>query len=312
MNQAAAGILKIVIFLVLGVSFRTGGVLKKTGIAGIKKIILDLAIPAVLFLSFSRLEFKLSFIPVILAVFSINFILFWIGVLLYKATGSKFTLLPLILSTMNFALLGIPLYDAVYGIDNLHHYTMLGVGHEFFMWFVFYFLFRWFLSGGREKKGINTAFLKSPIIWSIVLGCLFSILKIDISDSGNALVLGISESISSASMLTTPLILIFIGYNISISFSLLVKSIKYIIIRLLAAFAIGFLFKFIVLDRFIESSVYYDSAYFLLLALPPVFAIPILAADYLEEDDLILLNNIIVTHALVTVFLFTIFSFATA
>lgn len=313
MNQATAGILKIIIFLVLGIFFRKGGVLKTSGIEGIKKIILDLAIPAVLFLSFSRLDFQLSLIPVFLAIFSMNLLLFWLGVLLYKATGSKYKLLPLILSTMNFALLGIPLFESVYGIERLHHYTMFGIGHEIFMWFVYYFLFRWFLSGGREKGRINTSFLlKSPIIWSIVLGSLFSILRIDISLSDNALLMGLSETLSSASLLATPLILIFIGYNVSINSALLLKSLKYILIRLLTLMAIGYLFKITLLDHFIESSTFYDSAYFLLLSLPPVFSISILAADYLEEENLILLNNIIVLHAMTTIILFAIFSFITS
>ena len=171
MDQAAAGILKIVIFLFLGVLFRKKSVLNQQSIEGLKKIILYLAIPAILFLSFSNLDFNLSFLPVTAAVFSINFIMFWFGVLIFKLRGSKHRLLPLSLSTMNFALLGIPLYDAVYGIENLHHYTVLGVGNEIFIWFVFYFMFRWFLSSkhteSTEWKSSLRIRLSGEFFWAV-------------------------------------------------------------------------------------------------------------------------------------------------
>ncbi len=310
MTHAAASFLKIAIFLMLGLFFRKGKLLNKSGIEGIKKIIIYLAIPAVLFLSFSQLEFKLSFIPVILAIFCLNLLLFWVGMGFYKLTGSKDRLMPLFMTTMNFALLGIPLYEAVYGIENLHNYTIFGIGHEIFMWFVFYFLLRWFLTKGSVERGINWGFIKSPIIWSIIVGCFFGILKIDLSAENNWIFQGVIDSIKSISFMATPLILIFIGYNISFSISLMKSSFKYISLRLTVTFILGYLVKIIILDHLIEKTVYFDSAYFLLLSLPPVFSIPILASDYLDENELTLLNNTIVLHAVITIILFSIISFS--
>lgn len=308
MVYAAADFLKILIFLCLGFSFRTFGLFNNNEIEGIKKIVLYIAIPLVLFLSFSRLEFNLSLLPISLAVFTINLSLFWLGFLIYKLTGSKYRLLPLIFSTMNFGHIGLPLFEAVYGIENLQHYTMFGVGSEFYMWFVFFFMYKWFLTGGKVGKKIDFGFVKSPVIWGIILGCAFSILGIDIFASHNVFILGISKTISSASKLTTPLILIFVGFNISLSSHHIKKSFKYLILRLFSAFVIGYLLKITVLDHYISDSIYYDSAYFLLLSLPPVFSLPILAAEYLETEELKLLNNIIVLHVVVTISLFAMFT----
>ena len=262
MIQAASGILKIIIFLAIGVLFRRSGILKDREIAGVKKIVLYLAIPSVLFLSFSSLKFDLSFIPVTAVVFSINLILFWLGVLIYKLTGSKNRILPLTFCTMNFSLIGIPLYEAVFGVENLHFYTLLGVGNEIFIWIVFYFLFRWFLSKGTAEKKINTGFLKSPVIWGLLLGCAFSIFNIDISSSENFIVSGIYQSITGLSKITSPLILLFIGFNISLSPDHLKQSIKLTLMRLILAFSLGYALKFIVIDRFVPGSVYFDAAFF--------------------------------------------------
>lgn len=308
MIQSTAGILKIVIFLLLGVFLRSGGVLKKSDIDGLKKIILYIAIPSVLFLSFSRLDFNLSFVPVTAAIFTINFGLFWLGVLIYKLGSSKDRILTLCMSTMNFALIGIPLYEAIFGLENLHNYTMLGVGNEIFVWFVFFFMFRWFLSSGKTEKGINKAFIKSPIIWSIIAGCVFSIAGLDLSVVENPLVNGVYQALENASKLTTPLILIFIGFNISISPDYIKKSIKITLIRFVFAFIIGYLIKFLVLDHFIEPNILSNSAFFLLISLPPVFALPILAAEYIDDEEMAVLNNSIILHALVTIIVFSVYA----
>ncbi|MBI9101347.1 MAG: AEC family transporter [Spirochaetales bacterium] len=311
MVQAASGILEIVIFLFIGILFKRFGILTEKEMAGIKKVILYLAIPSVLFLSFSSLEFSIAFIPVIGAVFSINFILFWLGVLLFKLGGSKNRILPLCLSTMNFALVGLPLYEAVFGFDKLNHYTMLDVGNEIFIWFVFHFMFRWFLSNGKAEKGVGSGFIRSPILWGIMLGCVFSLLNINITTNGNVVIQGISHGISGLAKLTTPLILLFVGYNISLSPKYLKRSLKLTLLRLFLAYGIGYGIKILVLDRFVESTVYYNSAFFLLISLPAIFSVPIFAADYLDEDEMFTLNNTIVLHSIFTIVLFAIYTFFT-
>jgi len=304
----ASGLLKIIIFLILGLGLKKGGILKDSDIEGLKKIILHLAIPAVLFLSFSNLDFNIGLIPVIVVVFAIDFILFWFGVLLYRVTGSRHRILPLILSTMNFALIGIPLYEAIFGIENIHHYTMMGIGNEIYGWFVFYFMFRWFLTKGRVSGGVNAGFIKSPIVWAIILGCVFSVFDLNISSADNIFVQGIYDTLAASSKLTTPLILIFIGYNFSVKVTHLKQSIMLVMLRLASACSIGYFLKWAFLDSFIESSVYYNAAFFLLITLPAIFALPILAAEYLEEDETAVLNNTIVLHSIVTIVLFALYS----
>ncbi len=308
MTGAAAGILKIIIFLVLGFILRKTGVLKSRDVDGIKKIILNLALPALLFLSFSKLDFSLKLIPVIAVVFAINFIAFWIGVFLNKTLLKKSRIIPLCISTINFGLVGMPLYEAIFGIENLNHYAKLGVGNELFAWFVFYFLFRWHLTKGTSGKGLDLSVLKAPVIWGLVLGCLFSILGIDMASGSNFAVFGVYRSIEGLSGLASPLILIYVGYNISISGAYLRQSLKITLTRFIVMMTTGYSLKALVLDRFIEPTVYSNAAFFLLITLPAIFSIPILAADYLEEDEVVTVNNTLVLHTLLTIIIFAVYT----
>ncbi|HAK46640.1 MAG TPA: hypothetical protein DCO79_12075 [Spirochaeta sp.] len=308
MTASLSGFLKIAIFILLGLSFRKSGILNDKDIAGLKKIILTIAIPAVLFISFANLDFSMNFIPIILVIFGLNFILFWLGVLLYKLTGSKYRILPLLLSTFNFALIGIPLYESIYGMENLHNYTVLGLGNEIFVWFVFYFMFRWFLTKGKTEKGINKGFIKSPIVWGIFLGCLSSILNFNIPMSENFFIKGFYETLTAASKLTTPLILIFIGYNVSVRISHIMQSAGLVLLRLVSVCAIGYILKIMILDRFITPTALSNAAFFLFSTLPAIFALPILAAEYISEEETAVLNNTIVFHSIITIILFALYS----
>lgn len=307
-----AGILKISIFILLGILFRKGNVLDRKGTEGIKKAVLYLAIPAVLFLSFSRQDFDAGFIHVTALILAMNLVLFWGAYLFVRISGGRLKLLPLFISTMNFSLIGLPLYEALYGYENLQHYTIFGLGNELYNWFIFYFLLKWYLSGGSAKEHFNASFLRSPIVWSIILGCLFGVLGIEIEASGNFLVMGISDTLIAASRLTTPLILVFIGCNISLSSRYLKRSLGYAVLRLVTLYALGYLVKILLLDRLIPMNAPRNAAYFLFISLPPVFSMPLLADEYLEGDETVLLNNTIVLHTIGAMLIFSAYSFLTS
>lgn len=305
MIDSTAGIVKMVLYLGLGMLFKYTGVLREQELEGVKKLTLYLVIPAVLFLSFSTLEFSLHFIPVIAVVCAINVLLLAAGMLLYRLTGSNDRLLPLSISTMNFALIGLPLYEGVFGSVQLHHYTSLGVGSELYIWFVFYFILRWFLGDRSAQRSIPWGFIKSPIVWGIILGCAAGLFKIDLASLSHPLIRGPYQVLTSASALATPLILIFVGSHLGISRRYFFQSLKLVLIRLGSAYLIGYGLKYLILDTFITASPGSDAAFFLLVSLPAVFSVPILAAEYLEERELLILNNTIVLHACFTIVLFS-------
>jgi hypothetical protein len=69
-------------------------------------------------------------------------------------------------------------------------------------------------------------------------------------------------------------------------------------------FSLGYLLKFLIVDHFIPPSNYADAAWFLLMSLPPVFALPMIAADYLDDRENNVLGNMIVLQVPITAVLF--------
>ena len=304
MTNSIAGILTIVIYFALGKVLAYAGVLQHREIAAIKKIVLTIALPPMLFLSFSQLELELSHIPVTLAVFSLNAVLFFIGVLIFRIKGKPARLVPLIMCSMNFSLVGIPLFVSLFSMEHLHHYVILGVGHELFFWFAFYSLFSHILV--KEKTGYSpaAAIIRSPIAWGILLGCIASIAGVNLSQGTTAITMGIFKALEGLSALAGPLILIYIGTLFSVEKTVMKQSLQLIAVRLVGMFSLGYLLKFLVVDHFIPTSVYADASWFLLMSLPPVFALPMIAADYLDDRENNVLSNMIVLQVPLTAVMF--------
>ena len=309
MPQSVAGLIKILIFILLGLLFRKTGILKKQESEGLKKLILKTAIPAVLFLSFSRLEIGMSLIPVIIIVLLMNLIMFFTGILVFRLSPLKDRILPISLGTINLVLLGIPLYEAFFGAENLHHYTILGIGNEIFIWFVFQFLAQWFLNRQSGHRKSAAAVLANPIVWGMSIGVVFSILGIDISVSRNIAVQGIYQVITGLSKLTTPLVLMYIGFNLIITPAHISRSIKLIAVRMAVMLAIGLVLKYTVMDRLLGTSVYNNAAWFLLMILPAIFSVPLILSDQLEDEEFTGLNNTIVIHSIITIIVFSVYVF---
>jgi predicted permease len=304
MTSSIAGILTIVIYFALGKVLAQLGVLQNREIVAIKKIVLTIALPPMLFLSFSQLNLELSHIPVTLVVFSLNAVLFFIGVLIFRMKGKSARLVPLIMCSMNFSLVGIPLFVSLFSMERLHHYVILGVGHELFFWFAFYTLFSRILVKEKTGHSPGSALVRSPIAWGILLGCIASIAGFDLSQGTTALSMGIFASLEGLSALAGPLILIYIGSLFSVEKTVVKQSLQLIAIRLVGMFSLGYLLKFLIVDHFIPPSNYADAAWFLLMSLPPVFALPMIAADYLDDRENNVLGNMIVLQVPITAVLF--------
>ncbi len=115
-----------------------------------KKIVIDIALPSVLFIAFVNLDFKTEYFGLILSIF---FIVYYYDdsrfFLLKKIPVMNHPILPFILSGFSFGLLGIPLYITVFGEANLLSMAVMGIGHEIFIWFVYVTVMKFVM--GKEK-----------------------------------------------------------------------------------------------------------------------------------------------------------------
>ena len=302
-------VLPIILLCVLGVIIRKTDLLKQSAIDGIKLLVVQFALPAVLFRTFLTMAFQKEYILISLAMFVLLLLLFFVGIAYNRISVLAHVLTLFLMTGFAFGLLGIPLFSIAFGEENLGIISVLGFGHEVFIWFVLITLLRMKLSG--EGFGLSSVkgFIKSPLIISILTGLSLNLLGISRLFETNPLLKGVDQTLQYMGSLATPLILLTIGYGLRFKKEYIIKSIGFVLLRFITVFTVGYIFKFIVFDRLIGQSVMFDNAYFTFLVLPGLFSLPIFVGKSGKAEDEELANNVIMLNTLVSLGVFLIAMF---
>jgi len=276
----------IPVFILLGVGYflKIKKFISNNSIGEIKKLIVNISLPALLFISFLDVNFTIEFFFVILIVFFINLLMLLIGKGFAFFTKLKDPHLPLLFTGFEVGMLGIPLFGAIYGTESIKYMAVVDLGQEIYVWFV---LFAMLLSLQQKEKqmhfvGLFKSFITSPIIIAILLGIILNSSGIKSLINENFLFQGVINSIDMLGSLTVPLILLVIGYEINFKTSNISLPLKIIGIRLLILVPIALLVGDFVFSKSLELEPLYNVALLSVVILPPPFIIPLF---FNQEDE---------------------------
>ncbi|WP_052221782.1 AEC family transporter [Clostridium homopropionicum] len=307
MSDVISNTLPIILFISFGFLIQRKEILKKSTIIDIKKIVMNISLPAVLFITFINMDFKKEYYLIILCIILLMTILYFTGAILNLFKRIHNPLNPFMSTGFSFGLLGVPLYGTVFGVDNLGKISVIGVGHELYMWFIFFTLLKIKFNNDKFTASTIIEMIKSPLIIGVVLGILLNItgFKGFIHEVG--ILKGIFTTIQYMANIATPLILIIVGYDLKINKKYLRGSIRIVILRIMVVFIIGYAFKFLVLDALIKDDKLFDYAYFTFLILPPPFSTPIFMDKYNAHEYRDLANNVTVLDTIICIIVYVIF-----
>ncbi len=307
MTDIISKIIPIILLILLGSYFRFNNILGQTTVDEIKKIVIDVAFSAVLFITFLNMELRREYFLVSFIVFIMLNIFYFVGLGFNMIKMIAHPLIPFITSGFAFGFLGIPLFSTVFGNENLGKLSILGIGHEFFIWLVLYTLLRIKLGNQRFSIGVVKQIIKSPAIISIVLGIVFNLTGFRTSIHSNSIMKGFYITVEYLSSLSTPLILIIIGYGLKLNKKYMVQSIKFLIIRFTVILTVGYVFKYLIINKVIIPDQIFNYAYFTFLILPPPLSLPIFIGTYSTKEHEELANNTIVLNTVVSIIIFILF-----
>lgn len=306
--ELLAKVLPILILFGLGFIINKSKYLSKQTIDGFKKIVIDIALPSVLFIAFINLDFRTEHIGLTLSIFLLCIIMMIVGFLLKRIPGLNNPILPFVISGFTFGLLGIPLYSTVFGEKNLGSMAIMGIGHEFFIWFIYVAVMKFVINKERINLDTVKSFLTSPLIIAIVAGLGINILGFRHFFVDIPILEGIYLTIESMSKVATPLILIVVGYGLSFDKRYMKDTIIFVALRFILTLGIGYAIKLLLIDRIITFDVYMNHAFFTLLILPPPYSSSVLLSKYGGKDeDVSLANNITVTYTCLCIVVYIVY-----
>ncbi|MGO1368317.1 AEC family transporter [Senegalia sp. (in: firmicutes)] len=308
MSEIISKIIPIFLLIALGYIIKQKNLVKEATINELKDGVINIALPALLFITFRDMTLKKEYFLVMIVTFVLLIILYRAGILINKIKAISHPLIPFVTTSFTFGLLGIPLFASVFGIENLEKISIFGVAHEFFVWFVFYTLLKMKFSNEKFSRDTVKGFISSPLIISIILGLLLNILGLDKIFFENTLFMGIDITLNYLSNIATPIILIIIGFGLKLNKIYLKQSMKLFAIRITTILVIGYIFKIFIINKIISNDPLLDYAYFTFLILPPPLSLSLFVDKYAGREYSEIANNVVVIHTIVCVIMFVIFA----
>jgi predicted permease len=300
-------VLPIILLLLLGGWIQYKNFLTNATIEDLRKIVVNFALPAVLFTSFLNVEMKWDYI----ITFGIVFLLCVLLLLLGKFIGGKFapqySYFPYLITGFEYGMLGVSLFGAAYGLEKIGYIAVMDLGHEIFIWFVFLPLLLIKRDGSQNPTGIIRSFLSTPVVVAILAGITLNILGAGKYVAQAPFVGGVMSTLGFLGNLTVPLILIIVGYGIKINRAGLSKAVSVVVLRLGILISIVLILNNYLIKGYMHLEKLFGIALFTLFILPPPFIIPLYARTDIEVEEKQYINNVLAIYTVVSILIFLVY-----
>lgn len=275
--EIAAIVLPVIFMLVLGTFLRAKKMIGGECVAGIKNVIANIMLPAVVFNALAMVSFTGDDIKLVAGIYVVFALLLAVGFLIRPLFGNYSRFAPFLCVSCETGMLGYPLYMTLYGTEGLGTIVRVDLANILFAFTIFLFVIKTVSGGSVDKKQLVVDSLHSPIIIAVLLGLMMSVTGL-----GKALAASPVYNVYSAviEMVTGPLtalVLLTVGYDLALDGSVLAAVAKVSIARLLlkgcGLAVIFFCFRSFWADKSLLVAVV------LMFCLPGQFITPIYVSD---------------------------------
>ena len=278
-------LLPVLIIVFIGLLMRKKKLVSASAINELKQIIVNVALPCILFLSFGRTTLDAKYIVVVVMVFAMCGALYLMGFVLKNRLPQFFDSIftPWFMAGFEFGMIGIGLFGALWGTDALPIFMLIGLGHEFFAWFVCIPYVQFKSSGSFSLKETVFRFFKTPVILGIIGGLLVNITGIFSAMEAYFWGRAVFSTMSTLSNITVPLILIVVGYSLAFERSNALKATLHMAVRLAGVLVFGTI-ALSIIHRFVgQIDPLFTAAFYAYLILPPSYLVPVMVKDNEQE-----------------------------
>lgn len=297
--SVTATALPVFLTLIMGMLCRSRGFLTRDGVDTLKKVIINLTLPFVLFNSFATAEYSLSSLVLPVVVYALCTLLLFAGFAIIRISGMKSRLAPFLASGFEAGMLGFALFGLLFPDQSISKFAMIVLGQEIFV----FTLYKMLLTKKTGLKAILQDFISSPTLMAVVLGLIVGATGLygKLQEWGIAVIV---DSVTGFVSAPTAMIIL-----LTVGFDLVIKEIPWrqtgglIAMRLtLMALCYGVL---VLLNRTVLGGMIFEGAALVLVILPPPYIIPVFAD---EPNERVQISSSLSALTLVTMVLFAVIS----
>ncbi|HIQ69838.1 MAG TPA: AEC family transporter [Candidatus Avoscillospira stercorigallinarum] len=265
--------LPVLAALALGVLCRKLNFLTRDGVDTLKKVVVNLTLPAVVFAAFATAEYSLQTIAIPVLVFLLCCLGLVLGRLLARLLRLPGRVTPYLAAGFEAGMLGYALFALLFPQASSAKFAILDLGQTLFV----FTLYKALLSGGKETKSLWKDIVNTPILWGTFAGLLVGATGLFawmVQNGSAAVVTSLTDFLSAP---TGMMILLAVGYDLDFGQIRWRETARFVVLRL-AAMAILFAVLLLV-NRTLLHGIIFEGAALLLFILPPPYVLPIFADE---------------------------------
>lgn len=265
-------ILPVVLMLAIGMICRKKGIVQKQGIAGLKALVVNVALPAVLIKAFYTASYGLGIILIAVSMFAVCLTALGIGFAFKRLTKTQNNTVPFLFSGFEAGMLGYALFTLLFGADAVTDFATVDLGQVLFVFTVYLTI----LNGEsrRSAKSVIKGMVSSPVIISITVGVILGatgLADVINASAAGGILLHVLDFIAAP---TAAVILFVVGYELEFKKANISLALSVVFSRLVIMAALGAL-VLLSLSALIPISETLKWAFILMFMLPPPFVLPI-------------------------------------
>lgn len=228
------------IFILIGLLLKYK-ITSKSEKQGIKKIVLNIALPATIFIALMNANVDSNLLGLPILALTINIFLFYVFPWLLPFFGiqkntSSYRTLRLMIPSLAPGLSCFPFIAELLGQEYLAKAAMADLGNKIFVLIILYLIaIQWYIKKnprveGKSNTGLRNIF-KTLISEPVTVLLLIALGMLSFGVSFDSLPSIIQEVMQKFSLLMTPLVMLFIGLTVNIKKQQLVQLLSILIIR---------------------------------------------------------------------------------
>lgn len=265
--------LPVLAALALGVLCRKLNFLTRDGVDTLKKVVVNLTLPAVVFAAFATAEYSLQTIAIPVLVFLLCCAGLGLGKVLARLLRLPGRVTPYLAAGFEAGMLGYALFALLFPQASSARFAILDLGQTLFV----FTLYKALLSGGKETKSLWKDIVNTPILWGAFAGLLVGATGLFAWMTRNGSAAVVTSLTDFLSAPTGMMILLAVGYDLDFAQIRWRETARFVILRL-AAMAILFAVLLLV-NRTLLHGIIFEGAALLLFILPPPYVLPIFADE---------------------------------
>ncbi len=310
--DAFSRVLPVLLLVGLGALFRGQSFLSPAAIDGLRKLVLNVTLPAALFLAFLHTDLEAKYAVIVLSVFGACVAVLLMAPHIRPRIGVRSEAMPSLMAGFEAGMIGYALYAAIFGQAELSRFAIVDLGQVLFVFFVLApVVMRW--ASGKTPPLTETiaAFVRTPVILAIVAGVAGSLMGLADPLESNPISSAGLETVALLAAVTTPAIAIVIGYSTSFSAGSLRDPVRTLAVRLPIWIVLAIIFNIVVIDRLLGLDRLFQAAVMTMAILPPPFVVPLYMArargrDVSDDPDHDYLANTLSLATIVTLVAITV------